>query len=221
MSALIDRTRAADFPFRAGFADPVHGAQQAFRCVLTAMSYAGRIQALPPAALDGLQPADAELAPPLPVGLAALLLALLDAQTPALLAGAFAEAAPWLRFHTGARLAGMDEPVALAAARAVDVDAALCARLALGSDEAPQDGATLIVEVDGLSDADAAAGTALALRGPGIASVQRLRVAGLPASFWHWRRRLQAAMPRGVDLVLAHGTRLAAIPRSSRIDLED
>ena len=221
MSALIDRSRPADFPFRAGFADPVHGAQQAFRTLLAAMSYAGRVQVLPPVALDGLQPADAELAPPLPPGLAAVLLTLLDAQTPALLAGGFADAAPWLRFHTGARALRDGEPATLAAARAADVDPALCTRLALGSDEAPQDGATLVVEVDGLSDAAGSSDVALALRGPGIASVQRLCVAGLPASFWAWRRALRPAMPRGVDLVLAQGTRLAAIPRSTRIELED
>ena len=125
MSALIDRSRPAGFPFGAGFADPVHGAQQAFRTLLAAMSYAGRVQALPPAALDGLQPADAELAPPLPPGLAALLLTLLDAQTPALLAGGLADAAPWLRFHTGARALRDGEPATLAAARAADVDAAV------------------------------------------------------------------------------------------------
>ena len=221
MSTPIDRARPADFAFRAGFADPVHGAQQAFRTLLSAMAYAGRVHALPPVALDGLQPADADLAPPLPPGLAAGLLALLDAQTPALLAGACAEAAPWLRFHTGARAVDAHEPVAFAAARCADVDAGLCARLALGSDEAPQDGATLVIEVDGLSDATSGSGVAIELRGPGVESVQRLRVDGLPASFWAWRRALQGAMPRGVDLVLTHGTRLAAIPRSSRIEFAE
>ncbi|HEX7688558.1 MAG TPA: phosphonate C-P lyase system protein PhnH, partial [Burkholderiaceae bacterium] len=93
----------------------------------------------------------------------------------------------------------------------------LLARLALGTDESPQDGATLVVEVDGL---DTAGGIALALRGPGVESVQRLRVAGLPASFWDWRRDLQRQLPRGVDLVLVHGARVAAIPRSARLQIE-
>ena len=221
MSALIERTPAADFPFRAGFDDPVHGAQQTFRTLLAAMSHPGRVHALPATALAGLQPAQPQLAPPLGPGLAAVLLTLLDAQTPALLAGPLAEAAAWLRFHTGARAVDAHEPVAFAAARCADVDAGLCARLALGSDEAPQDGATLVIEVDGLSDATSGSGVAIELRGPGVESVQRLRVDGLPASFWAWRRALQGAMPRGVDLVLTHGTRLAAIPRSSRIEFAE
>jgi len=219
MSALIERAPAADFPFRAGFDDPVHGAQQTFRTLLAAMSHPGRVLALPAPALAGLQPAQPQLAPPLGPGLAAVLLTLLDAQTPALLAGPLAGAAAWLRFHTGARAVGAHEPVAIAAARCAEVDAALCARLALGSDEAPQDGATLVVEVDALA-ADDGPGRALVLRGPGIASIQRLRVGGLPAAFWDWRRALRAELPRGVDLVLAHGTRLAAIPRTTRIDEE-
>jgi alpha-D-ribose 1-methylphosphonate 5-triphosphate synthase subunit PhnH len=202
-----------------GFADPVHGAQQAFRALLEAMSRPGRVQALPAAALDGLRPADAALAPPVGAGLAATLLALLDAETPVLLAGALADgdAGAWVRFHTGARAAADGAPVAWAVARAADVDAALLARLALGTDEAPQDGATLVVEVDGL---DAADGIGLALRGPGVASVQRLRVAGLPASFWAWRRELRHALPRGVDLVLVQGARVAAVPRSARLEIE-
>jgi alpha-D-ribose 1-methylphosphonate 5-triphosphate synthase subunit PhnH len=201
----------------AGFADPVHGAQQAFRALLEAMSRPGRVQALPDAALDGLRPADADLAPPVGPGLAATLLALLDAETPVLLAGALGDAAAWIRFHTGARPAAAGAPVGWAVARAADVDVPLLARLALGTDEAPQDGATLVVEVDGL---DTARGIGLALRGPGVESVQRLRVAGLPASFWDWRRELSRQLPRGVDLVLVHGTRVAAIPRSTRLEIE-
>ncbi|MGN6526063.1 MAG: phosphonate C-P lyase system protein PhnH [Burkholderiaceae bacterium] len=202
-----------------GFADPVHGAQQAFRTLLEAMARPGRVQALPEAALEGLRPADADLAPPVGPGLAATLLALLDAETPVLLAGALGDggAAAWARFHTGARAAADGAIVAWAAARAADVGPALLARLAVGTDESPQDGATLVVEVDGL---DTASGIALALRGPGVESVQRLRVAGLPASFWDWRRALQRQSPRGVDLLLVHGARVAAIPRSTRLEIE-
>jgi alpha-D-ribose 1-methylphosphonate 5-triphosphate synthase subunit PhnH len=210
MSAILARMGA-------GFADPVHGAQRTFRALLEAMSRPGRVQALPDAALKGLRPGDADLAPPVGPGLAATLLALLDAETPVLLAGALGNAAAWVRFHTGARPAAEGAPVAWAAARAADVDAALLDRLALGSDEAPQDGATLVVEVDGL---DTANGIELALRGPGVESVQRLRVAGLPASFWDWRRALRRQLPRGVDLVLVHGARVAAIPRSTQLEIE-
>ena len=204
----------------AGFADPVHGAQQTFRVLLGAMSEPGRIHALHDAATDGLAPADADLRPPTNVAMAAALLTLLDADTPVHLAGALGheDARAWLRFHTGAR----DVPAAAAmtVALARDVDASLCDALDLGTDEAPQAGATLIVEVDALSDRPLGGGVALKLRGAGIESSRDLAVAGLPAAFWQWRVALQAELPRGVDLVLTCGTQITAIPRSTRIGLE-
>ena len=204
----------------AGFADPVHGAQQTFRVLLGAMSEPGRLHDLHDAATDGLAPDDAEMRPPLGIAMAATLLTLLDADTPAHLAGALGndDARAWLRFHTGTR----DVPVAagMSVAPARDVDAALWNALPLGSDEAPQTGATLIVEVDALSDQPLTGAIALTLRGAGIAGARNLAVAGLPAAFWQWRIDLQAELPRGVDLVLVCGTQLAAIPRSTRVELE-
>ena len=204
----------------AGFADPVHGAQQAFRVLLGAMSEPGRLHDLHDAATDGLAPDDAEMRPPLGIAMAATLLTLLDADTPAHLAGALGndDARAWLRFHTGAR----DVPAAagMTAALARDVDAALWNALALGSDEAPQAGATLIVEVDALSGQPLGGAVALTLRGAGIETLRNLAVAGLPAAFWQWRIALQAELPRGVDLVLVCGMQVAAIPRSTRVELE-
>ena len=204
----------------AGFADPVHGAQQTFRVLLGAMSEPGRLHALHDAATDGLAPDDAEMRPPLGIAMAAMLLTLLDADTPVHLAGALGndDARAWLRFHTGAR----DVPAAagMTATLARDVDAALWSALTLGSDESPQSGATLIVEVDALSDQPLAGAIALKLRGAGIASSRNLAVAGLPGAFWQWRIALQAELPRGVDLVFVCGTQVAAIPRSTRIASE-
>ena len=197
-----------------GFRDATHGAQQTFRTLLDAMSRPGRVLALPPAAIDGIVPSAA-----MSVGTAAVLLTLLDAETTvrfgASLAGPAAEA--YLRFHTGARLAAADEAAAFTAVRGAEVDAALWSGLDLGSDAAPQRGATLIVEVDALGGP---APTRLRLRGPGIESVQPLAVAGLSAEFWAWRTRLVAALPRGIELILVCGTRIAAQPRTTRIEQE-
>lgn len=223
----------------AGFADAIHGSQQTFRVLLDAMSRPGRLHRLPAAATAGLDSAPAGMAPPAGIGMAAGLLTLLDADTPVLLAGVMADerTRAWIRFHTGARLAAPGDPAGIAACLCGDVTPALWEVLALGSDEVPQDGATLLVEVDALfdrsthggADEDAAKtvggfcdtttdAVALTLRGPGIETTQRLVVAGLPDAFWRWRQTLQAALPRGVDLVLIHGSTLAAIPRSSHIE---
>lgn len=203
-----------------GFRDAVHGAQQTFRVVLDAMARPARVLALPASALDGLQPPPSSVAGrPMSPGAAALLLTLLDAETTVRLAGSLASAAAlaYLRFHTGVRSAWQEDCADFTLARARDVDASLWSRLDLGQDEAPQRGATLLVEVDALGDE---AGTRLRLRGPGIESAQSLSVLGLSHEFWLWRQRLQAAMPRGIELLLIDGARVAAIPRSSRITLE-
>jgi alpha-D-ribose 1-methylphosphonate 5-triphosphate synthase subunit PhnH len=213
MSSLLARMGA-------GFADPVHGAQQTFRALLAAMSEPGRVHALPDAATAGLAPSDAELRPPLDIALAATLLTLLDADTPVHLAGALAtdDARAWLRFHTGTR--ALPGPTAMAAALARDVDEALWTALDLGTDEAPQSSATLFVEVDGLSERPMERAVALKLRGAGIERSRDLAVAGLSPAFWRWRAALRSELPRGIDLVLACGTRLAAIPRSTHVESE-
>jgi len=207
----------------AGFADPPHGAQQTFRTLLGAMSLPGRLHTLPGTATAGLEATPADMAPPMGVGMAATLLTLLDADTPVLLAGSMADerTGAWIRFHTGARTVMRDDAPTLAACMACDATPAMWTRLAQGSDEAPQDGATLIVEVEGLSDMpnpDTDDAIALTLRGPGIESTQDLVVRGLPGAFWQWRQELADALPRGVDLVLVHGKTIAAIPRSSHIE---
>jgi alpha-D-ribose 1-methylphosphonate 5-triphosphate synthase subunit PhnH len=182
-----------------GFADPVLDAQACFRAVLEAMSRPGRVLR-----------AGSALRPPAPLApaAAAVLLALADADTP-LWSDAGPDAAAWLRFHCGAPLvtaAGEADfmlatgaPPALAAVRA-------------GTEEQPQRGATLVVQVAALDT-----GHGWRLTGPGIEHDHRLAVTGAPAGFvtaWAGNR---ARFPRGVDVVLCAGDRLAALPRTVAI----
>jgi len=213
MSTLLARMGA-------GFADPVHGAQQTFRALLGAMAEPGRVHALPATATAGLAPSDPDLRPPLDIALAATLLTLLDADTPVHLAGALdtEDARAWLRFHTGTR--ALPHVTAMTAARARDVDAALWTALDLGTDDAPQASATLFVEVECLADQPMDRAIALKLRGAGIESSRDLAVAGLSPAFWTWRASLRTQLPRGVDIVLVCGTRIAAIPRSTHVESE-
>ena len=209
--------------------DAVHGAQQSFRVLLDAMSRPGRVLVLPDAALAGIVPPPSqEPGAPMSLGAAALLLTLLDAETTVSLGPSLAgdAAMAYLRFHTGVREALPGEPAAFHVLRAADAGTRTWGQLDAGSDEAPQRGATLVVEVPALHEVKpqprpAAAGTVrLHLRGPGIESVHHLAVGGLPLAFWRERIALQALFPRGVDLVLVCGTQIAAIPRSTRITLE-
>ena len=183
----------------AGFADPILDAQAAFRAVLEAMSRPGHVLR----AGGGLKPPA-----PLNRAAAAVLLALADADTPLWLdAGADAEA--WLRFHCGAPVvAGAG---AAAFVLATGVPPALAA-LDQGTEEEPQRGATLVVQVAALTE-----GEGWRLTGPGIEREHRLRVTGAPEGFLAAWAANRAAFPCGVDVVFCAGDRLAALPRTVMI----
>ena len=178
-----------------GFADPVADSQATFRAVLDAMSHPGRVAT----AGTGLRPP-----PPLHPATAAVLLTLVDTDTPLWLHDAFAPARDWLAFHCGAAFADPAR-AAFAAAPVLPGFAAFAA----GSDEAPELSATLIVQVAALGS-----GAALTLSGPGLLAAGMLAVDGLPADFPALWAANHALYPRGIDLLLCCGTSLAALPRS-------
>lgn len=179
------------------FTDPVLDAQAGFRALMEAMARPGRIQqVIPP--------------PELPAGLeaaaAAAILTLADAEAP-LWTDAGEEARAWIAFHTGAPLVA--EPGG--AMLVLNVQPAMPYLLSLqaGEDETPQDGATLIRQVAGLTE-----GSGWRLTGPGIEYEHRLSATGMPADFPTQWRTNAARFPCGVDVVLCAGPALAALPRS-------
>lgn len=203
MSGIVTPTQAALSP---GFAEPVLDAQAAFRATLDAMSRPGRIESLalrmdPPAGIDAAT--------------AAMCLTLLDADTPVWVAPheAAVRATAWIAFHTGA-------PIATSAADAVlaiVLDAASLPSLEVfdwGTDEEPQRGATLIVQVPALAGQGG-----WRLSGPGIATRTALHVVGLPASFVTERQAMVGAFPRGLDILFTSGARLAALPRTTVLEV--
>ncbi len=181
-----------------GFDNPVLGAQSSFRAMLHALSHPGRI-----IRLADLPAAPAPLAPA--AGAAAL--AMCDADT-LLWHDAGEQAAAWLRFHTGAPWGAPREARFAIATGAPPPLAGFC----LGSDEAPQDGATLLLQVAGL---EAAAGWLLT--GPGIQHETALCVTGLPPGFVAERAALGALFPRGLDIILCADALIAALPRTTSI----
>jgi alpha-D-ribose 1-methylphosphonate 5-triphosphate synthase subunit PhnH len=178
-----------------GFADPVADAQGSFRAILEAMSRPGRVLRLaalpqPPAPLD---PATA-----------AVLLTLADADTPLWHdAGPAAEA--WLRFHAGCPILATPGAArfVLACGEPPRLDA-----LDAGTDEGPEGAATLILQLRDLRE-----GQGWRLRGPGIAQEHRLLADGVPGWFAAAWEAQRAGFPRGVDLILCAGDRIAALPR--------
>ena len=117
-----------------------------------------------------------------------------------------------LRFHCGCPI--VDEPVH--ARFAVVADSMRMPELDQfdpGTDEYPDRSATVIVQARALS-----AGTGRRLTGPGIESEARLDALGLPERFWESLRANHGRFPRGVDVLLTAGSRLAALPRTTRVE---
>lgn len=193
---------APDLP---GFADPVAGAQATFRAVLDAMARPGQIH---PAGV-GLD-APAPLAP----ATAALLLTLVDPDTPLWLDPALAPARDWIAFHCAAPLVPDPGAAAFLATTALPpLD-----RLRAGSDEAPEEGASVILQLPALGE-----GPGYRLSGPGLAepiafAAGGLATGGLGAGFLVAWQANRALFPRGIDLLLCSGTRLAALPRSVSVE---
>ncbi|MBO9512564.1 MAG: phosphonate C-P lyase system protein PhnH [Variovorax sp.] len=201
---------------------PVHGAQQTFRVLLAAMSHPGRVFSLPPAATAGVQPPATSDGHRMSIAATVSLLTLLDAESSVHFAGPrdASALAGYFRFHCGVRAVPADA-CQFAHARGGEADAALCERLQHGSDAAPQDGATLVLDVDGLAP-QALTGEVQVLRarGPGVQTQSVLSVRGSLPALWRWRAQQADAFPRGIDLLLCCGDQVAAIPRSTLLALE-
>ena len=183
----------------AGFADPVGDAQGCFRTVLDAMAHPGRVSRV-----GGVTPP-----PPLYPATAAVVLSLLDHETPLWLDPGAVEAEAWIAFHTGApRIANAAE-----AAFVVALDLPLLSDLNPGGHETPEASTTAILQVASLSS-----GRRYRLSGPGLREPAPFTADGLPADFVTQWRANRALFPRGVDLILCAGSDLAALPLTVTIE---
>lgn len=190
----------------AGFDDPVQQSQQAFRALLDAMARPGRITTVETEVghPDGLAPA-----------LAAALLTLADLDTPVWLGPGFDSdiMKTWLRFHSGAPLAAQPAQAAFALLDAAQMPA--LDSFSFGTDESPERGATLLIQVPGLMGP-----SAMTWRGPGIKDSIAMSFCGLDQAAWQQRAALSIEFPRGLDLYLGCGRDLVGLPRSTAIRFE-
>jgi len=207
------RVTTAAFP-APGFADPARDAQRAFRAVLNATANPTTVFPLagpdePPAALGR--------------GLAAVALTLLDEDCSVWLGGTLAddtEVTAWLAFHTGARR--LDAPGA--ADFVITGPDALppLSSLALGTDEAPHQSATVVLDTRGFADpapftAPRFTAPRFTARGPGIDGTATLTAPWAPAGFADaWLANTQI-FPRGVDLLLVDADSITALPRTTHL----
>jgi alpha-D-ribose 1-methylphosphonate 5-triphosphate synthase subunit PhnH len=177
-----------------GFADPITNAQACFRGVLDAMARPGR-----PHRVDGVSGPS-----PLCNAAAAVLLTLVDHETPLWLDPDAIAAAAWVSFHTGAPPRSRDRATFVMALSLPDLS-----ELENGTDEMPETSATVILQVASLSS-----GRRYVLEGPGLREPAMIRVDGLPSRFAGIWQANHALFPRGIDLILCSDDRLTALPRS-------
>ena len=183
-----------------GFSDPVRDSQQAFRAILDAVALPGSIHMV---AVMGPLPQ------PLNPATTTLCLALVDYETPIFLdtESSTADVKDFLRFHTGAVITDetRDATFAVITGKPPPLD-----QFKLGSDEFPEEGATLFIQVEALSDEGS-----LHLSGPGIETESELGISGLHADFWDLRAEMIKEFPRGVDLIFTSGRQITALPRTT------
>lgn len=179
-----------------GFDAPATDAALAFRAILDAMARPGRIVTL----------AGAKAPAPASAAMAAAVLTLADATTPVHLSGGHDNPAlrDWLRFHTGAPLA--DRAGAVFALGTWESLLPLDG-YAPGSAEYPDRSATLIVDLPLLEARGAR------LSGPGIETAAHLSLPDTAPL-----RENAARFPLGLDFIFTCGDRLAALPRTTRVE---
>lgn len=197
MSAPLDLARLAP-----GFSDPGIESQRLFRRLMEAMARPGRI-------------AEAADAPTPPAGLSraagAVLLTLCDQETPLWLPGRLltAEAAGWLRFHTGCPMA--PSPATSAFALAAPGDLTALEGFSMGDPKYPDRSTTLVLEVAGL-----VGGAPVRLDGPGIRQTETIAPQGLDGAFWAERADLAPLFPCGLDIILTADDAFVCLPRTTR-----
>jgi alpha-D-ribose 1-methylphosphonate 5-triphosphate synthase subunit PhnH len=91
-----------------------------------------------------------------------------------------------------------------------------------GTLKEPSDGATLVYAVETLTDAPADADCLeLSVSGPGVPGTRTFGVDGLPPEEVAAIAAAQSTYPRGVDVYLAAGDTVAALPRSVDVEVTE
>ena len=187
-----------------GFSDPVQDSRQTFRAILDAMSHPGRIVTI-----------DNSLFPPAPLNLAsaAVCLTLLDFETTLWTdLKSKSKGGDWLRFHCGCSVVPDPSEAVFALITRNDTMPPVN-EFNTGNDESPESSATFIIQTRGLSSSDGKR-----LTGPGIETFSTLNVEGLTKRFWQDRQSQFAMFPLGVDIVFTWKNKLAALPRTVKVE---
>jgi alpha-D-ribose 1-methylphosphonate 5-triphosphate synthase subunit PhnH len=196
--------------------DPVFDAQEHYRLLLDSMARPGKINIIPRMQLT---------APPALTEAAALVgFALLNADVSFHVDGADADqATSYLLVNTSARPVDAEEADFVFASG--QASAALVDSMKKGTLPYPEEGATLVANVDTLAAEAQGLGRkstqtgdlAITVKGPGVAGEKTFFVRALDAALLKALQLSNTEFPLGIDLILAdRDGRLACIPRSNQ-----
>lgn len=188
-----------------GFSDPVGQSQLVFRRLLDAMARPGSVETID-LGIEGPETLD--------LAATAITLALVDFETPLYLAPALQTPAAenYLKFHCGTRIVTEQKEAAFAILDGAPED---LGTFSTGTEEYPELGATLIIQVETIRTSGS-----LTLTGPGIKDNAQLGLPDVLPSFWEARAKLQRYFPRGIDLVFVSGAEMVALPRTTNVTLQ-
>lgn len=191
--------------------DPVRDAQKHYRTLLQCTARPGSIGQLDDVVLD--------IPPRLNRASAFLALALLGADTSFYVAGGDERAAQFLRRETLAMPVGAEQADFLFLSLPEQVEA--IGRARAGDLAFPEQGATLVMQVGGLSPAPMADALRLTLTGPGIETHTDAYVSGAPEALFEMLKERNAEFPLGIDAYLtcdslSVGPCVLALPRTTR-----
>jgi alpha-D-ribose 1-methylphosphonate 5-triphosphate synthase subunit PhnH len=204
MDSIVTPAATSAPGFAGGFERPTYDSIKVFRAAANAMARPGVIHVV-----EALPPAPSQLAP----ACAALCLALLDMDTPVWMQNHQPLVAEYLRFHCGCPFTPHAREASYALITHLDAPPRLGAFNA-GSAEYPDDSATLLIQAEALSNE-----SGVTLSGPGLRDSVRLDVMGVDLDYWAELRDSRTAFPLGVDIFFVSGTRIAALPRTTSIEL--
>lgn len=183
--------------------DKVFDTQHIYRLLIDAMSRPGKINMLPSTIC---------LTPPsaLQKAAAAVAFTMLDHETGFCCLSSRHDVSDYIAINTGAAVQSVDaaEFIIFAGSSYAEISSACC-----GSLLSPEQGATLIIMVDRISNADGV--LRLQLSGPGVKDSCDLFINGLEQKNLEIISQLNSEFPLGVDVIYTDGSgNIACVPRS-------
>ena len=218
MPADLSDMEQGSADLQAGFADPVTQAQQCFRHILKAMSEPGIIRQVTQS-LEGLGTINAAIDTTIDATSFAVILTLVDNDTPLWLSPVFNQAVirKNFSFHCGCPVVGSPEQACfLLATGREGLSPEQCNP---GNAVRPDTAATVFLQVDSIGHELQSGGCGLTLKGPGIPGQRQLYISGLAQHWQDWLQVRHQPFPLGIDLILCAGSSLCALPRSVQVSV--